>query len=113
MEDKAQELYAFIQERYLWQFYSRTWDREENINEILKKFAAIIKGEKVKIADTFKDKAFYAEAKTVAVETKRKFPWLEQLEKSRVDKIVAEVKEKLIDVTITRSQNGELNVQNY
>ncbi len=113
MEEKAMELYNFIQGRYLWQFYSRTWDREENINEILKIFSSIITGEQPVAPESSKDKAFYAEAKVVANETGKQFPWLHELDKPQIQKIIKKVKEKLIDVTITRSQNGELNIQNY
>jgi V-containing nitrogenase delta subunit len=113
MEEKARELYKFIQERYLWQFYSRTWDRDENINGILKKFAGIVTGEESGIADSPKERAFYAEAKMVAAESRKKFPWLDELEKDQIRAIVEEVREKLIDVAITRSQNCELNNPNY
>lgn len=113
MEEKALELYKFIQERYLWQFYSRTWDREENIREILGKTAQILSGEEVVPGDTNKDRAYYAEAKMVANEAAGKFPWLGELDKPLVQAIIGEVKTKLIDVMITNSQNGELNIPNY
>jgi V-containing nitrogenase delta subunit len=113
MEDKVQELYKFIQERYLWQFYSRTWDRKENINEILGKAAKILAKEEVVIQDTSKDKVFYAEAKMVADEVSRKFSWLGEMDKTQIFTIVEKVKDKLIDVTVTNSQNGELNIPFY
>jgi nitrogenase delta subunit len=113
MEDQALELYTFIQERYLWQFYSRTWDREENIAEILKKSSEMLAGDEVTIADTLKDRAFYAEAKMVADETRRKFPWLAEMGKPEIQAIVEKVKAKLIDTNITRSQNAELHNPNY
>ncbi len=113
MEDKALELYKFIQERYLWQFYSRSWDRDENISAIFDKYSKLLSGEKVENEDTLKDKAYYAEAKTVADETKKKFDWLSSLGKEQIQLILGQVKEKLVDVTITRSQNGELHNPNY
>lgn len=113
MEEKVLELYTFIQERYLWQFYSRTWDREENINEILKKFSAMITGEELAASDSLKDKAFFAEAKMVAAESVKKIPWLGELDKRQIQEIIEKVKGKLIDTYITRSQNSELNIPNY
>lgn len=113
MEEKVLELYTFIQERYLWQFYSRTWDRDENINEIIKKFSAIISGEELEASDSLKDRAFFAEAKMVAAEAGKKLPWLYEPEKQQVRAIIDKVKEKLIDTYITRSQNSELNIPNY
>lgn len=113
IDEKVLELYNFIQKRYLWQFYSRTWDRDENINEILKKFSAIITGEEAVVSESSKDRAFYAEAKIVAAETGKKIPWLKEMDKEQIRGIIEKVKEKLIDVTITRSQNAELNIPNY
>jgi V-containing nitrogenase delta subunit len=112
MEAQALALYSFIQERYLWQFYSRTWDREENIHHILDEFVKILSGETTG-GNNPKERYFYAEAATVAAETKRKFPWLGGLDRAELENLAASVKAKLIDVTVTRSQNGELNVSYY
>lgn len=113
MEEKVLELYKFIQQRYLWQFYSRTWDREENIREILGKTSRLLSGEEIALEDSFKDRAFYAEAKMVAEEAGKRFAWLAELDKAQIQSVIEKVKEKLIDVTITNSQNGELNIPNY
>lgn len=113
MEDKIQELYKFFQQRYLWQFYSRSWDRDENINGILDKLPVILSGEQLTLSDSLKERAFYAEAKMVAVEVKERFSWITGLDKSQIQSMIAAVKDKIIDVTITKSQNGELNIQNY
>lgn len=113
MDDKTLELYTFIQERYLWQFYSRSWDRDENIHGILNKFSEIMLGEDVTGFDSLKERAFYAEAKMMVLETKQRFPWLEELEKSQLEAMVQNVKGKMIDVYITRSLNLELTNSNY
>jgi V-containing nitrogenase delta subunit len=113
MEEKVLELYKFFQQRYLWQFYSRSWDRDENINGILNKLPSILSGEILNISDSLKEKAFYAEAKTVAIEVKERFPWISQMDKSQAQSIITAVKDKIIDITITKSQNGELNIPNY
>lgn len=112
MDEKAQELYSFIQERYLWQFYSRTWDRDENINNILDYLVMILAGEKLASTDS-KERYYYAEAVTVANEVKKRFPWLAEVKRAELEQIVADVKTKLIDVVITRSQNEELHVPYY
>ena len=113
MEEKVLELYKFFQQRYLWQFYSRAWDRDENISSIFGKLPSILSGEILNISDSLKEKAFYAEAKTVAIEIKERFPWISEMDKSQIKSLVAEVKAKIIDTTITKSQNGELNIPNY
>lgn len=113
MEANAEILYRFIQERYLWQFYSRTWDRDENIREILGKAERLLAKDEVALGDTAKDKAFYAEAKMVALELGKKFSWLHELDRPQLQAMIQAVKEKLVEVTITNSQNGELNIPNY
>ncbi|HWQ72270.1 MAG TPA: Fe-only/vanadium nitrogenase subunit delta [Desulfitobacteriaceae bacterium] len=113
MEEKALELYKFMQERYLWQFYSRSWDRDENINGILNNLLAILAEEEVAVSNSLRNQALYAEAKMVALETRKKFPWLEELDKSQIQAIIESVRKKIIDITIARSQNVELNVPNY
>jgi V-containing nitrogenase delta subunit len=112
LEDQTLTLYSFIQERYLWQFYSRTWDREENIDHIMDEFVKILSGETTG-GNSPEERYFYAEAATVAAETKRKFPWLSGLERAELESLAARVKVKLIDVTVTHSRNQELNVSYY
>ncbi|OPX43394.1 nitrogenase vanadium-iron protein delta chain [Ruminiclostridium hungatei] len=113
MADKVAELYKFFQQRYLWQFYSRAWDRDENINGILDKLPVIFSGGQPEVADTLKDRAFYAEARIVAMEVTERYPWVKDMDVSQLKSTIDAVKEKIIDVTITKSQNGELNIQNY
>jgi hypothetical protein len=113
LEEQTLTLYAFIQERYLWQFYSRTWDREKNIHHIMDEFVKILSGAATGGGASPEERYFYAEAATVAAETKRKFPWLGKLDRAELESLAASVKAKLMDVTVARSQNGELNVPYY
>jgi V-containing nitrogenase delta subunit len=112
LEDQTLSLYTFIQERYLWQFYSRTWDREENIHHIMDEFVKILSGEPTG-GNSPEERYFYAEAATVAAETKRKFPWLDGLDRTELESLAGSIKAKLIDVAVTRSRNQELNVSYY
>ena len=34
LKSQVDDLFDYVQERCLWQFFSRTWDRTENIEEI-------------------------------------------------------------------------------
>lgn len=47
IQQRTEEITTFIQERCLWQFHSRSWDREENINGVINKAIAIASGEKL------------------------------------------------------------------
>lgn len=112
MKNKVEELTSFIQERCLWQFHSRTWDREENIEGVLTKVTGILTGEPLDI-ETAEEKCFYADAKILAAEFKDKFPWLNKLEKGQIKAVIEGVKERITEITVTKSLNGELNVENY
>lgn len=112
MEDKIKQLVDFVQERYLWQFHSRAWDREENIKGILNDTYEILAGEDVKI-DTLIDKAFYADAKIFSEAIKEKFSWFLELSKEEEKQVIDGVEARLLELTVTKSKNAELTQQNY
>jgi vanadium nitrogenase delta subunit len=113
MAEREQELYTFVLEHFLWQFYSRSWDREANINHILDQTVAFLAGEKINVGATAQEKCYYAESKTVATEATAKFPWLAEINKLEIKAMFENIKAKLIELAITKSQNGELNSPNY
>lgn len=113
MENNVNELYKLIQEKYLWQFYSRSWDREKNINGILDCVKEILITGKSSLADSLEDKFYYSEAKIVVNDIKRHLKFIEGLNEKGVTETIDRVKAKLIDVTVTNSLNGELNVEYY
>ncbi len=106
------ELYSYIQARYLWQFFPREWDREANINGIISDIINILIDNPINFNDPI-EKYFYAEAKVVAEELKEKFKWINELEKQEIIDILNKVKEKLIEVLIEESQNPELKKKSY
>jgi vanadium nitrogenase delta subunit len=112
MNDKIDQLTSHIQERCLWQFFSRTWDREENIEGILSKATEILCGEHSTI-ETLSDKTYYADAKVLVSDFKRLFPWVTAMEKEEIKNVINSVKSKLKHITITGSHNEELNDPNY
>jgi V-containing nitrogenase delta subunit len=112
MQDRIEELSLFIQERCLWQFHSRSWDRKENIDGILAKVVAILMNDQLSL-ETLQDRCFYANAKILTSEIKNAFPWLGELDESQLKTLIDGVREKLLDVTVNRSLNAELNVPNY
>jgi V-containing nitrogenase delta subunit len=112
MRERIEELSLFIQERCLWQFHSRSWDRKENIGGILDKVAEILTGASITPA-TLQDRCFYADAKILAREIKNRLTWVDEIDGAQLKTVIAGVQEKLIDITVTRSLNAELNVPNY
>jgi len=113
VENNVNELYKLIQEKYLWQFYSRSWDREKNINGILDCVKEILITDKSSLADSLEDKFYYSEAKIVVNDIKRHLKFIEGLNEKGVTETIDRVKAKLMDVTVTNSLNGELNVEYY
>ncbi len=112
MKDKAEELTSYIQERCLWQFHSRAWDREENINGVLKKTTEILTGEQV-VLETPADRNFYADAKILADQFTTTFPWLSEFDNAQKQAVLESVKERLLDIAVTNSRNGELRYSLY
>ncbi len=112
MRERIDELSLFIQERCLWQFHSRSWDREENINGVLNKLAEILTGENIAL-ETLQDKCFYADARILALEIKSRLTWVDGIDGAQLKTVIDGVKEKLLDITVTRSLNAELKIPSY
>jgi len=112
MEDRIEELVAFIQERYLWQFHSRSWDREANINGIMDQAIDLLSNKPLAL-ETWTEKCYYADAKFFVDETKMKFPWLQDMEEDQQAAVLEGVKARLTEITVTKSKNSELHHQNY
>ncbi|OOM79517.1 Fe-only/vanadium nitrogenase subunit delta [Clostridium sp. BL-8] len=113
MEENVTELYKYIQQKYLWQFYSRSWDRENNINGILSATEELLITSKCSLGDSLTDKHYYSEAKIVVKDIKRDLKFIEGLNEKGIKELIDKVKEKLIGVTVTNTLNGELNVKFY
>lgn len=106
------DLFAYTEERCLWQFFSRTWDREENIAGVLGQLGRLLSGEEP-LRDSAQDRLFYADALTMANDVRARFPWASQANKEEIEFLLDGLKSRLVDVTITRSTNRELNHHLY
>jgi len=109
---QTDEIFTFIQEHCLWQFVSRTWDREENIDVVLSMAFTILTGNSPKY-ETPDERCHFADANSLAAEMKSALPWLEDLPKNDLADVIARVKERLVDITVKHSLNGELNQPGY
>lgn len=112
MDEKAQKVYDYILERCLWQFFSRNWDRERNINQILKNMAALFSGEEVP-KETNLDKCYYADARILLEQLTERYPWLVECSAKEVKGIADQVTDKLMEVAVTNSLNAERTVEYY
>jgi nitrogenase delta subunit len=108
----TKELIDFIQERCLWQFYSRSWDREENINGVLSQLGELLSNKTPKL-DTPMDRCHFANANHLAREVRNAFPWLEEMSPESLNRLIGAVMGKLEEIVITKSKNCELHMQAY
>lgn len=106
--DKIDQLFGYVQERCLWQFFSRSWDRQENIDGILKTATDLLTGTPP-AKETPQDKLFYADAKIMVADFKVRFPWIAECGPAQVRDLMHGLKDRLVEFTITKSLNHELN----
>ena len=112
MSEQVKQLVGYVQERCLWQFFSRTWDRQENIEGIMAAAEALLSGEKPK-RDTPMEKIFYADAQEMVKDFRERFPWIASITPSEAKELIASLKAEMIDIAITRSLNQELTHSLY
>ena len=111
-QQQVTELFNYVQQRYLWQFFSRSWDRTENINGIVGAAIELFHGVEPK-KHLPMEKLFYADAKELVKDFRENFPWINELEPTKVTALLEALKADLVDHTITKSLNHELNHSLY
>lgn len=112
MSEKIEELVKYIQEHCLWQFFSRSWDRDENIEGILTKTEELLTGISSGV-ETLADKCWLADAKILASEFKSHMPWIKTISKEEIKTVILGVKSRMKEITVDKSRNEELNAKNY
>lgn len=112
MNEHVEEMVTYIQERCLWQFFSRSWDREENIEGILTRTTEILIGES-SVVETDADRCWFADAKILASDFKSHFTWLKQADNAEIRTVMNGIKERMLEITVKKSHNEELNISNY
>ncbi|MBR9973420.1 V-containing nitrogenase subunit delta [Magnetospirillum sulfuroxidans] len=105
--EKLDQLFDYVQERCLWQFFSRSWDRQENIDGVLKTATDLLTGEPP-AKETPMDRLFYADAKIMVADFKDRFPWISEAGPAQIRDLMNGLKDKLVEFTITKSLNHEL-----
>ncbi len=110
--EKVDQLFGYVQERCLWQFFSRTWDRKENLDGIFGAATEFLTGKTPK-RETPMEKLFYADAKIMVKDFEERFPWIKQEKPADVVKLIEGVKERVWEISIDKSLNGELNHSLY
>jgi nitrogenase delta subunit len=111
-EQQVKQLFDLVQQRYLWQFFSRSRDRIENINGIIAAANDMFRGVEPK-RHLPMEKLFYADALEMVKDFKEAFPWIDTLEPTKIPELLEALKAELVDHTITKSLNHELNHSLY
>ncbi|MDR3271651.1 MAG: Fe-only/vanadium nitrogenase subunit delta [Peptococcaceae bacterium] len=112
MEEKVDAVYGFVMERCLWQFFSRNWDREANIKNIMGNVAKLQSAQEADRA-TNQTNAYYADAKILTEQLSKKFPWFVSLSLEEISTIRDQVIDRLMDVAVVHSLNAERTEINY
>jgi len=112
MEDiikgRVDQLVEYIMKKCLWQFHSRTWDREKQNEGILTKTMQILCDEPVETG-TPADKCYWVDAVILAENYKEKYSWFANMDKAEIKLIMQGVKDRIDFLTITGSLNKEIN----
>ncbi len=108
----VEELYAYVQERCLWQFVSRAWDREENIDGVLSTTCDLLCGDPPK-RTTQMEALFYADATILVADIRSRFPVIAALPPAELREVFRALKEQVTEITITKSRNRELTQKLY
>jgi len=112
-EEKMGLLESYIAKHSLWQYNSRGWDRELQNEHILGKTKQILCGEKARENDSYSDKYYWSEAKTLVDAFNKYFPWLKETSKEDIAVIMQMLKDKMDYTMIKGSLNKELTKEQY
>ncbi|CQR55108.1 Fe-only nitrogenase subunit delta [Paenibacillus riograndensis] len=112
MQERVAQLENYIMKKCLWQFHSRSWDREKQNEGVLTKTMQILCDEPVD-KSTPADRCYWADAVVLAEEYKSRFEWLSEMGREEIKLLMQALKDRIDYVTITGSLNKELTVKQY
>jgi nitrogenase delta subunit len=112
VDAQADQLVNFIMKNCLWQFHSRTWDRERQNREILTKTKEILCEENEEPAERL-DRCYWVDAVVLARNYRLHFPWITTMDHAEITAVMQKVREKVDYQTITGSLNKELTDEHY
>lgn len=112
MDAVATKLLEYFQKNTLWQFFSRDWDREENLTGMFDALEKIVRKEALP-RETPMQKVFYADAVVLIPEIGARVPGFSALSPDAAVAALEIVKKELWDIVITNSKNEELSVELY
>ena len=112
VDAQADQLVNFIMKNCLWQFHSRTWDRERQNREILTMTKEILCEENEEPTGRL-DRCYWVDAVVLARNYHKYFPWMKAMNNAEITEVMQKVREKVDYQTITGSLNKELTDEHY
>ena len=112
MKDKIAQLEDYIMKHCLWQFHSRTWDRERQNEGVLGKTTQLLCDEPV-AHETREDRCYWVDAVSLSDAFKKRFDWINGMDAAEIKTLMQGLKERIDYVTISGSLNKELTDQKY
>ncbi len=111
-EPEVEQLIDYIMKHCLWQFHSRSWDRERQNEEILKKTKQLLCGEPVDLS-TPSDRCYWVDAVSMVDDFRVRYPWINDMSKDDLILLMEGLKKRLDYLTISGSLNEELTDKHY
>ncbi|WP_010254212.1 Fe-only nitrogenase subunit delta [Treponema primitia] len=112
MKAHVEDLTDYIMKNCLWQFHSRTWDRERQNNNILAMTSQLVCGETVSPAN-LEEKCYWVDAVCLVEAFNRQFTWLAEMKGEEKQELMRGLKDRIDFLTIKGSLNLELTEQHY
>lgn len=109
---RIMQMEDYIMKHCLWQFHSRSWDRERQNEEILSRAMQILCEDPV-AKETPEERCYWVDALSLAEAFKERFVWFAEMDKESIKALMQKLKERIDYVTITGSLNKELTVARY
>lgn len=112
MQERIEQMVDYIMKKCLWQFHSRTWDRERQNANILGQVTALLCGEPGDTS-TPEQRCYWADAVCLVDAFRERFDWLNKMDKAEIRQLMQGLHERMNHLTITGSLNAELTDQHY
>ena len=111
-DEQVELMVDYIMKHCLWQFHSRSWDREKQNAGILGKTRQLLCDETVELA-TPADRCYWVGAVVLADAYRSRFAWLSSMSHEAITALIGALHQRLDYLTITGSLNAELTDQRY
>jgi nitrogenase delta subunit len=110
---RVDELVHYIMKHCLWQFHSRTWDRERQNREILGWAKKVLLGEGAEPPADRLERCHWVDGVVLARAWREVSPWVQDLDPNQTAELVDAVRGRVDFLTITGSLNKELTDHQY